>query len=364
MYRRNFPPWYTEGLRRLTIDVFTLLFAAAVLLALLFTLTNGLHDASSVVATFISCGAATPSQAIVLAAVFELAGALLSGQAVANTIASIGDLPVTPVILPIILTALMGATAWNLITWRFGLPSSSTHALVGGLIGAIWVSFGSAHILWGWQELIGPNHSLTGFTKVVVSLFASPLIGFAGGYVLQKLSLLLLRNSRFSAATRQIKRLQWLLVALLAFGHGGNDSQKTAGLIFAMLLAMQLAPAGDPPLWVKCSTGLLMSAGMLFGGWSIMRTIGRGIYTIRPLHSLNSQLSSGASVVLATFWGAPVSTTHVVVGSITGVGSAEEHRMVNWQIGKEILIAWLVTIPAAALTAALLYIPLQSLLGG
>lgn len=346
------------------LDIPTLLLTAAILLALLFTLTNGLHDASSVVATFISCGAATPGQAVVLASLFELLGALFSGQAVANTIAGIGDLPGDLTILPVITTALLGATAWNIITWRFGLPSSSTHALVGGLIGAIWMAHGPSHILWGWQELLSPSHQLSGFAKIVVSLFVSPLIGFAAGFGFHKAGLFLLRNARFSQANRSIKQAQWFMAALLAFGHGGNDTQKTVGLIVAVLAATQLAPGAEPSFWVRCSAGLLMSAGMLFGGWSIMRTIGRGIYTIRPLHSLGSQVSAGGSVAVATWLGAPVSTTHVVVGSIAGVGSAEEFRMVNWRMGREILIAWLVTIPAAALAAAMMYMLLGTLMGG
>lgn len=346
------------------LDIPTLLLVSAILLALVFTLTNGLHDASSVVATFISCGAATPGQAVILASLFELLGALFSGQAVANTIAGIGNLPSDITILPVITTALLGATAWNIITWRFGLPSSSTHALIGGLIGAIWIAHGPSYIIWGWQELLSPTHQLSGFTKIVVSLFISPLIGFAAGFTLHKTGLFLLRNAKFSQANRLIKRAQWFMAALLAFSHGGNDTQKTVGLIVTVLAATQLLQGTEPPFWVRCSTGLLMSAGMLFGGWSIMRTIGRGIYSIRPLHSLGSQVSAGGSVAMANWLGAPVSTTHVVVGSIAGVGSAEELRMVNWQMGREILIAWLVTIPASALTAAVMYMLLRTLIGG
>jgi len=347
----------------LTIDFLTLLLAGTLALALIFTLTNGLHDASSVVATFISCGAATPAQAVALAAVFELMGALFSGHAVANTIASISMLPMTADILPVIMAALLGAVAWNVVTWRFGLPSSSTHALVGGLIGAVWAAYGPSHVLWGWNELLY-SHSLLGFMKVVVSLLFSPLFGFAVGYAIQKTSWLLLRNSHFSAVTRRIKKIQWVVAAFLAFSHGGNDTQKTVGVIVTVLFAVHIFHGTTPPLWIRCTTGLLMSAGMLFGGWTIMRTIGRGIYTIRPLHSLGSQLAAGSSVAIANLLGAPVSTTHVVVGSIAGVGAAEEYRMVNWQMGREILIAWVITIPSAALTAALVYFLLHIFTGG
>ncbi|MDR3566019.1 MAG: inorganic phosphate transporter [Negativicutes bacterium] len=346
------------------MDLLTLFLVAVVLLAMGFTLTNGLHDASSVVATFISCGAATPVQAIMLAATFELLGAVFSGNAVANTIASIGDLPADVGMLPVILAALLGAVAWNIVTWRFGLPSSSTHALVGGLIGAIWASYGASHILWGWSELVAPSHHLAGFLKVVVSLFFSPVFGFIAGYWLQRTGLVLFRNSRFSDVNRGLKRGQWLMAALLAFSHGGNDTQKTAGIVAAVLVATHMIQGNGLPLWVRLSVGLLMSVGMLFGGWSIMRTIGRGIYAVRPLHSLGSQMAAGGSVAIATLLGAPVSTTHVVVGSIAGVGAAEEYRMVNWHMGREILMAWLITIPAAGIVAALLYFILRTFVGG
>ena len=334
------------------------------LLALLFTLTNGLHDASSVVATFISCGAATPAQAVLLAAFFELAGALFSGHAVANTIASIGELPNDVSVLPVIIAALLGAVAWNVLTWRFGLPSSSTHALVGGMIGAIWVGFGPGFVLWGWSELVSSSHQIVGFTKVVISLLLSPLFGLAAGFCLHKAGLLTMRNFRFSTVNKWIKKIQWPVAALLAFSHGGNDTQKTVGLMVAVLAACQIFHGSEPPLWVRCAAGALMFCGMLFGGWSIMRTIGRGIYTIRPLHSLGSQLAAGGSVAIANLLGAPVSTTHVVVGSIAGVGAAEEYRMVNWHMGREILIAWIITIPAAAISSAVIYTLINSVLGG
>lgn len=348
----------------MVIDSLTLFMAAAVLLALAFTLTNGLHDASSVVATFISCGAATPTQAVFLAASFELLGALFSGHAVANTIASIGVMPANATILPVISAALMGAVAWNVITWRLGLPSSSTHALIGGIIGAVWVAYGADHVLWGWDELMGPSHTLTGFAKVVAALFLSPLFGFVAGYVFQTIGLILLRNVRFSHANKWIKRVQWPVAALLAFSHGGNDTQKTVGLITVFLVATQAYQGAEAPLWVRTSTGALMCFGVLFGGWSIMRTLGRGIYTVRPLHSLGSQLAAGGSVAMATLLGAPVSTTHVVVGSIAGVGVAEEYRMVNWQMGREIFIAWVITIPASALTATVIYLLFKTFAGG
>ncbi|TGE33517.1 inorganic phosphate transporter [Desulfosporosinus sp. Sb-LF] len=331
-----------------------LILAIVIFAALIFTLTNGLHDASSVVATFISCGAANPSQAIFLAAICGFVGALTSGSAVANTVSGIVIIPTETALLKVLLAAMIGAVVWNLITWKFGFPSSSTHALVGGLVGAVWIARGSNYILWGWSELIGPGHQLIGITKIVAALILSPVLGFMVAFMLQTISNIALRNAKFSI-NRWIKRMQWVIAGLLAYSHGANDTQKTVGIISLALASASYSSGQGGSIWTKGLAGAVMFAGTLLGGWPIMKTIGRGIYTIRPIHSLNSQLSSGGCIVLATVLGAPVSTTHVVVGSVAGVGGADEFRMVNWKIGKEIIIAWCITIPASAIVAALVY---------
>jgi len=336
-----------------------ILVVAVVLIALVFALTNGLHDASSVVATMIACGAATPVQAVLLAAIFGLAGAIMGGSAVANTMAKIVQVPMDPEMLWILLAALLGAVAWNLITWYLGLPSSSTHALVGGLIGAVGTARGLDHVLWGWQEWVSTGQ-LTGVSEVFAALLISPLLGFLSAFLLQKLAGLLLRNARFSVNIL-LQKLQWLMGALLAFSHGANDTQKVIGLIQLALLAAGVLDQSVTPLWVRLAGGAVMFLGTLFGGWSIMKTLGRRIFEIRPLHSLNSQVAAAGSIFLATLVGAPVSTTHVVTGAVIGVGSADEHKMVNWQIGKEMLIAWLVTIPSAAAVSALCSLLLATL---
>jgi len=328
--------------------------AFIILSGLAFALTNGLHDASSVVATFISCGAATPRQAIVLSSVFGLLGAVFGGNAVANTVSGVIDLPVQHQLLGILLAAVLGATAWNLLTWKFGLPSSSTHALIGGIVGAVLVASGPGHILWGVRELFGSSHELTGIVKVVVFLLLSPVLGFALAFLLEKLSMFLLRNAKFSV-NRVLKGLQWLISALLAYSHGVNDTQKVTGLITLALAAAGGACLNTVPLWVQLVAGAVMSAGTLLGGWSIMKTIGSRIYKLRPLHSLNSQLSAAAAVLMANLFGAPVSTTHVVVGSVMGVGAADRYRQVNWGIIKEIAVSWIVTIPLAAGVSAAVY---------
>lgn len=330
--------------------------AAVIIASFCFLLTNGLHDASSVVATFVACGAATPLQAVLWAASWELLGALVGGSAVAQTIAQLLLVPVDHHLLLILLAALLAAMLWNLITWRLGLPSSSTHALVGGLIGAVWLASGIEYIAWGWSNLTGSGHELTGIVKVVLSLLISPVLGFFVAFYLHRCMAFALRNATF-AANKHLKRGQWLITGLLAYSHGSNDTQKVIALITLALAAYSgTAVAAEIPLWVKASGGMVMFLGIMFGGWSIIKTLGSGIFTLRPIHSFNSQVAAGGSLLAATLAGAPVSTTHLVAGSVIGVGAADEYRMVNWQVGKEMLVAWCVTIPASASVAAATYL--------
>lgn len=321
---------------------------------MIFTLTNGLHDASSVVATLIACRAATPKQAILLASVFGLLGAFFSGNQVADTVSKIIEIAPGTELMYILAASILGAVIWNIVTWRIGLPSSSTHALIGGLIGATWIAKGSGSILWGVSELTSGNHQIVGIVKVIAALFFSPLLGFTLAFVIQKISSVLLRNARFKV-NESIKKIQWLMAAALAFSHGSNDSQKITGLISLTLISAGFINVHSLQPSIKLTVGMLMFLGTAFGGWRIMKTLGRGIYDLRPIHSLNSMLSSGLSILFATFTGAPVSTTHVVVGGIIGVGAADEYRMVNWSIGKEIITAWLITIPCSAISAAIIY---------
>lgn len=328
--------------------------AIVIIVALIFTLTNGLHDASSVVATMIACKAATPVQAILIVAAFGLLGVFFSGNQVADTVSAIVKISPSIHLIHILIASILGAVVWNIVTWKIGIPSSSTHALIGGLIGAAWTANGPNSILWGVSELFTGNHQLVGIVKVVASLILSPLIGFIIAYVIQKISTLLLRNAKFSI-NGTINKLQWLVAAALAFSHGANDSQKITGLISLALISAGVVSSHAVPLLIKLAVGLVMFLGTALGGWKIMKTLGNKIYDLRPIHSLNSMLSSGASILLATFTGAPVSTTHVVVGGIMGVGSADEYRMVNWNIGKEIVTAWFITMPCSAIASAIVY---------
>lgn len=329
-------------------DVIVLLVLVA---AFGFLLTDGLHDASSVVATIIACGGATPVQAILLAAGSGLVGVLLGGSAVAHTIVNLIDVPVGRPLLAILLAALLAAVSWNLLTWQLGLPSSSTHALIGGLIGAVWASAGFEHVAWGLSDLLGSGHRLGGVVKVFAGLIISPVIGFIAAALLQRLMELLLRNASFSA-NRWLKRSQWVVAAVLAFNHGSNDTQKILGLVSLTLLAARWVGQEQIPLWSQVVGGLIMFAGTIFGGWSIIKTLGRKIFPLRPLHSFDSLVSSGGSLLVANIFGAPISTTHLVAGTVIGVGAADDYRMVNWQIGREMVLAWLITIPVSAVMAA------------
>jgi PiT family inorganic phosphate transporter len=330
----------------------TVILIAVILTALIFALSNGLHDASSVVATCIVCGAATPKQAIGIASIFGMIGSIFGGSAVADTISKVIDLPVNTSMLSILFAAIMGAVIWNLVTWRLGLPSSSTHALIGGIIGSVWVSSGYKHVLWGWNELIAGQHQLTGIVKVVAALIISPMLGFIIAFILQKVMKLLLRNAKYTLNST-LNKLQLGIAAALAYSHGANDTQKIIGIITLALMAGN--DIMTTPIWVRVAGGVVMFIGTMLGGWTIMKTIGRGIFKIRVIHSVNSQLASSGSLLLATFIGAPVSTTHVVVGSVMGVGAADEYRMVHWGVAKEIILAWFITIPLSAVVSAIIY---------
>ena len=331
-----------------------ILLVIVMLLCLVFALLNGLHDASSVVATIISCGAATPRQAIVLASGFGLLGAILGGNAVANTISSVINLPANASLLTVLLAAISGASAWNLITWRLGLPSSSTHALIGGLIGAVLISAGAGHVRWGFMELF-TGQEISGVAKIVLALIISPFIGFFIAFILEKAAKIIFRNAKFTL-NKWLNRVQWLISAVLSFSNGANDTQKIIGIIMLALAAAKGMAVETAPLWVRLGGGLVLFTGTLLGGWGIMKTVGRGIYDLKPIHSVNSQLASAGAIFAATLTGAPVSSTHVVVGSVMGVGAADAYKMVHWKMVREIVLSWLITIPMSALMAAGTYL--------
>lgn len=323
----------------------------AIITVLLFDLTNGFHDASNMVATLIATRAMKPGQAIVLVGVFTFLGPLIVGTAVADTIGGFVDLQPLPEVIGVT-TVLCGVTAalgWNLLTWWRAMPSSSSHALVGGLVGAVLVCTGPQHVVWGLSEW--RQGELTGVTKVLLSLLLSPLAGFAVGFLLHRLMRLLLRAAHPSV-NRRLNQAQWLTAAVLAFSHGSNDAQKGMGMITLLLLIGGFVTEFSVPLWVIVASASCITLGTLLGGWRIVRTVGYGIYRLRPLHGLDAQLASSAVIFGASLVGGPVSTTHVVSSAIMGLGASERPRAVHWLTARNIAFTWVVTLPGSMLLGA------------
>lgn len=319
----------------------------AVGLALAFALTNGFHDASNAIATLVATRAARPAQAIVLAAVFNMLGPLLVGSAVANTIAKIVDVPSAQTVA-VVGSGLLAATVWNVITWWRGLPSSSGHALVGGLVGAALVEGGVDAVNWGGFDGWHP----VGVLGTLVALAVSPVIGGLAAFAVLRFLQRLLRRATTRVRT-PVNMGQWAGSAALAFSHGANDAQKAVGVIAALLLATGETDSVSAPLWATAGSAAALTIGTALGGWKIVRTIGQRIYRIRPLDGLSSQTSSSTVILAASFLGAPVSTTHVVASSIVGIGVGRRRwRHIRWVIVKEMGIAWVTTIPATAILAA------------
>ncbi|MBI4533310.1 MAG: inorganic phosphate transporter [Candidatus Melainabacteria bacterium] len=331
----------------------TILLIAVILLSLFFIYTTGFQDGSSVSASAIGCRALSPAQAVLVASIFEFAGAMLGGSTVANSVTAITSCPGEFNLLPAITSGLLAAIGWNFITRSLKLPSSSTHALFGGILGAVYAASGNTkYIVWGEPNSI--IHS-TGVWKVALSLFLSPLIGIMIGYLmLTTMNLLLARST--TRINRTIKLVQWVTLALLAYGHGVNDSQKAMGVIVLSLQASGLGDGFTIPFWVRLATGLAITAGVASLTPGIVRKVGSEIYKLRPLHGLTAQLASATIILTASLAGGPVSTSQVVSSTVIGVGSADRLKGVRWLAAREMLIAWFLTIPATALLSGLIYL--------
>jgi PiT family inorganic phosphate transporter len=331
-------------------------FVLAVVAILAFAFTNGFHDAANAIATLVATRGARPGPAIVLAAVCNLLGPLLLGAAVANTIASI--IEVTPAqTIPVVGAALTAAVTWNIVTWWKGLPSSSSHALVGGLVGAAVVDAGVGAVNWGGFGGVHPE----GVAGALAALAISPVLGFSGAWVMERAARRGLRQA--SARVQQpVLRAQWVTSGWLGFSHGANDAQKAVGVLAVVLLANGTTTSLSAPLWATMACAAALTLGTALGGWRIVKTIGRRIFRIRPLDGLVSQTSSAAVILAASVVGAPASTTQVVSSSVVGVGvGRRRYRHVGWEVVGGILLAWVTTFPAAALLAAL-FVPLWRLI--
>jgi PiT family inorganic phosphate transporter len=316
-------------------------------LALVFDFLNGMRDASNIVATMISSRAFGAGTALGIAAVAEFLGPFLFGVAVARTIGE--DIAETSVFtLAVIAAALTGAIVWNLITWYFGLPGSSSHALIGGMVGAVFVAAGLDAVKFG------------GVNKVLLALVLSPLIGFVIGFLLTRLIYFLVRGAT-PRVNDFFKKSQLLTALAIAFSHGTNDAQKTMGIITLSLVVGGVLPSFQVPTWVIAVSAGAIALGTSLGGWRLIRTLGGKFYKIRPLHSFATQLSSASVILSASLLGVPVSTSQVVSSAIIGVGSAERASKVRWSVAEDIVTSWLITIPASGLIAAGAYWVIVSL---
>lgn len=332
-----------------------LLIISCIMLLVIFDFTNGFHDTANMVASVIACRAMTPTQAILLVSVFTFLGPVIGGTAVADTVGSfvkLDDLPAANAVI-VLLSASLGAILVNVITWWRGLPSSSSHALVGGLSGAVLITAGADHVVWGWHDLITDKRWI-GVTKIFATLLFSPLLGFVVGWILHRLMRIFLRRAH-PGIYQPLRHLQWLGAAWLAFSHGANDAQKTMAVITLVLVVSGMLPHFAVPFWVILLCATAITLGTASGGWRIIRTVGFGIYRLRPLHAFDSQLASAAVISAAAAVGGPVSTTHVVSSTIMGIGAAERPHAVRWSKAAEILFTWFVTLPVAGMLAAILH---------
>src|SRR3954449_12315209 len=320
---------------------------AVVVVALVFDYTNGFHDAANAIATSVSTRALTPRIALVLAAVMNFVGALL-GQEVAHTVSEVIDPPSGNAGLVVVLAGLLGAIVWNLITWYFGLPSSSSHALIGGLVGAALVAGAVVH----WSTILD---------KVVIPMVLSPLVGFVLAFALMLSIMWIFRRKSPHKVFRGFRLSQTVSASALALGHGLQDAQKTMGVIFLVLVAGGHAEADDPlPLWVVICAASAISLGTYSGGWRIMRTLGRRIIHLDPARGFAAE-SVGAGVLYTTafVFQAPISTTHTITSAIMGAGATKRFSAVRWGVAGSILTAWVLTFPAAGIASGLIYAVLR-----
>jgi len=308
--------------------------------AIVFDYINGFHDTANAIATSVATRALRPQHAILMAAAFNFIGAF-AGTAVAKTIGA-GLVNEATTSQTIVVAALLGAIAWNLLTWRLGIPSSSSHALIGGLLGATILAAGTGAVKW--DGVVG---------KVLVPLVSSPVLGFIIAFFLMIALYWIFRRASRRPMTRGFRRLQVLSAGYMAFSHGSNDAQKTMGIVTLALFSAGVIPTVDVPIWVIVMAASAISLGTAVGGWRIMRTMGHRVVELEPIHGFAAE-TTAATVLLATaHFGMPVSTTHVISSAIMGVGSSKGPRGVRWGVARTILIAWVVTLPATALLGAL-----------
>ena len=329
----------------------TALLVVVLILAVTFDYINGFHDTANAIATSVSTRALKPEQAILLSATANFVGAL-TGTAVAKTIASgLAVTPDGPQGQIVVAAALVGAIAWNLITWRLGIPSSSSHALIGGLLGAVIVASGIAAI-----KMDGVRD------KVLLPLVLSPILGVVIGFSLMVVLLNVFRNAHPRKLNERFRRLQVVSAAYMAFSHGSNDAQKTMGIITLALFTAGLLPTADVPLWVIVLAATAISFGTAAGGWRIIKTMGQRVVKLDPIHGFAAETTAATIILGASHFGMPVSTTHVISSAIIGVGSSDRFSAVRWGVAGNIVTAWILTLPASGAVAAVAYLVLDRLM--
>jgi PiT family inorganic phosphate transporter len=323
----------------------TLLLLAVLVLAVVFDYVNGFHDTANAIATSVSTRALRPEHAILMSATANFVGAL-TGTAVAKTISSgLATTPDGAAGQAIVAAALIGAIIWNLITWRLGIPSSSSHALIGGLLGAV--------VAWTGVSAIKSDGV---FNKVLVPLVLSPVLGIVIGFLAMVVILNVFRRANPRRLNDRFRRLQVVSAGFMAFSHGSNDAQKTMGIITLALIAGGILPKDSAiPLWVIVLAATAMSLGTAAGGWRIIRTMGQKVVKLDPVHGFAAETTAASIILTASHFGMPVSTTHVISSAIMGVGSSDRLSAVRWGVAGNIVIAWILTIPASALAAGIAY---------
>ncbi|HYP84829.1 inorganic phosphate transporter [Variovorax sp.] len=313
-------------------------------LAIAFDFMNGFHDAANSIATVVSTGVLKPFHAVVFAAFFNL---LAIGVFHLSVAATVGKGIVEPGVVDVhvVFGALIGAIAWNLVTWYYGIPSSSSHALIGGIVGAVMAKSGSSVLVAG------------GILKTVAFIFVSPVLGFVLGAFMMVVVAWVFRRTTPSRVDKWFRRLQLLSAGAYSLGHGGNDAQKTIGIIWMLLIATGHSSATDasPPVWTIVSCYLAIALGTMFGGWRIVKTMGQRITKLKPVGGFCAETGGALTLFFATFLGIPVSTTHTITGAIVGVGASQRMSAVRWGVAGNIVWAWIFTIPAAAFVAAIAY---------
>jgi len=315
-----------------------------VVLAILFDFMNGFHDAANSIATVVSTGVLKPGQAVLFAAFFNVIAIFIFHYSVAATV---GKGIVQPGIVDthVVFGALLGAITWNFITWYYGIPSSSSHALIGGIVGAVIAKSGAGALISG------------GILKTVAFIFISPLLGFVLGSMMLVIVAWVFRRTRPARVDKWFRRLQLVSAGAYSLGHGGNDAQKTIGIIWMLLIATGYASAAEksPPTWAVISCYMAIGAGTMFGGWRIVRTMGQKITKLKPVGGFCAETGGAITLFMATALGVPVSTTHTITGAIVGVGSVQRASAVRWGVAGNIIWAWIFTIPASAFVAAVAY---------